>query len=166
MRNPTIDEYVALDMLTLREHTERAGDELNAEKQRTAIENSLKISRVCFVRRNEALVAYAMLQPESATRWFITGFNTHPMHRTAPVLRDLLSSLSAPVSQLGIAELKSNVYKTNHLSMAFHKRLGFHITRENEKGVEFLASVAELASNPSIERTSPGKPGAASHLKR
>jgi len=177
MPTPTVEEFLALDLLTLREHTERAGDELNAEKHRASIEKSLEGSELCFVRRSGALVAYAMLQPESPTCWFVTGFNTHPMHRTSPVLRELFSGFAALVQRLGIAELRSNVYKTNRLSMSFHKRLGFRITRENAKGVEFFASVAELAANPSIERTSNGgarllassrsvAPLAAAHVKR
>ena len=152
MPTPTIEEFLALDLLNLREHTERAGDELNAERHRASIEKSLEVSAHCFVRRNGTLVAYAMLQPESSGRWFVTGFNTHPLHRTSPVLRELFSGFAALVQRFGIAELRSNVYKTNRLSMAFHRRLGFRITRENAKGVEFSASVAELAANRSIER--------------
>jgi hypothetical protein len=40
--------------------------------------------------------------------------------------------------------LRSNVYKTNRLSMAFHQKLGFKLTRENAKGVEFTAELAAL----------------------
>jgi ribosomal protein S18 acetylase RimI-like enzyme len=133
-------------MLTLREHTERAGDELNADRHRARVEKTLQVSEVCLVRRGESLVAYAMLQPEAPGCWFVTGFNTHPQHRSAPVLRELFTALGALVAQRGIAQLKSHVYKTNHLSMAFHRRLGFHITCENEKGVEFVGAVAELAA--------------------
>ena len=169
MPSPTVEEFLALDLLTLREHTERAGDKLNAEKHRASIEKSLEGSELCFVRRSGALVAYAMLQPDSPTCWFVTGFNTHPMHRTSPVLRELFSAFAALVRRLGITELRSNVYKTNRLSMSFHKRLGFRITRENAKGVEFFASVEELAANPSIERTSTSglRPlAAAAHVER
>lgn len=58
------------------------------------------------------------------------------------------------LKRLGIKELRSNVYKTNNLSLSFHRRLGFHITRESAKGVEFFISVSEIANNPSIERMS------------
>ncbi len=53
---------------------------------------------------------------------------------------------------MAISELRSNVYKTNRLSMAFHLRLGFQITRENAKGVEFFATVTDLAADPFIKR--------------
>jgi L-amino acid N-acyltransferase YncA len=99
-------------------------------------------------------VAYAMLNQISGASWFVRGFNTHPEYRSAPVMRELLQQVSELARQEGIAELRSNVYKTNRLSMAFHRRLGFRVTKENAKGVEFFATVEELASNPSIERTS------------
>jgi hypothetical protein len=40
------------------------------------------------------------------------------------------------------------------VSMAFHRRRGFRVTKENGKGVEFFAAIEELAADPSIERTS------------
>ena len=149
MQAPTIEEIVTLDLLTLREHTELAGDELNVEKHRASVARSLNGSEFCAVRRNGSVVAYAMLQPESSTGWFVTGFNTHPLHRTASVLRELFFAFGGLVQRLAINELRSNVYKTNRLSLSFHRKLGFRATRENDKGVEFFASVAELASNPS-----------------
>jgi L-amino acid N-acyltransferase YncA len=150
---PTIEELLALDILTLRAHTERAGDELNVDRHRAGLVKSLAVSQVCAVRREGVLVAYAMLQPESPSCWFVTGFNTHPLHRTASVLFELLASFAGMVHKLGIAELRSNVYKTNELSMAFHRRLGFKVTKENAKGVEFFASVADVLASSSIART-------------
>lgn len=150
---PTIEEFLALDMLTLREHTERAGDELNEERHRASLEKSLEVSQICAVRRGGALVAYAMLQPESPTCWFVTGLNTHPLHRTSVVMLELFAGLAALVQRLSIIEIRSNVYKTNHLSMSFHTRLGFRITRENAKGVEFFASVADVMASPLVAWT-------------
>lgn len=163
---PIAEELLSLDLLTLREHTERAGDRIDAETQAFRIRESLEISQICSVRRNGILVAYAMLNQVTGSTWFVRAFNTHPHYRSAPVFKELLQQLAALARREGILELRSHVYKTNLLSMAFHRRLGFRVTKENEKGVEFFAMVEELASNPSIERTSPGKPGAASHLKR
>jgi len=163
---PTVEELLSLDLLTLREHTERAGDRIDPETHAARIRESLEISRLCSVRRDGILVAYAMLNQVSGSSWFVRGFNTHPEHRSASVFKGLFQQLVAIARNEGISELRSHVYKTNRLSMAFHRRLGFRVTKENEKGVEFFAMAEELASNPSIERTSPGKPGAASHLKR
>jgi hypothetical protein len=37
--------------------------------------------------------------------------------------------------------------------MAFHRRLGFTVTRETVKGVEFTASLEDLASaSPALQR--------------
>jgi ribosomal protein S18 acetylase RimI-like enzyme len=164
---PTIEEILALDLLTLREHTERAGDQLDPELQAARIQESLKISRLCAVRRHDELVAYAMLNQASGAFWFVRAFSIHPAHRTAPVVRELLGEFALVVQREGIAELRSHVYKTNRLSMAFHRKLGFRVAKENEKGVEFFATVAELAANPSIERTRSGlRPPRAAHVER
>lgn len=149
---PTIDEILALDLLTLREHTERAGDVFDADQHRLRLQASMDVCAVCSVRQADALVAYAMLRPESETCWFVSGLNTHPLHRTPVVMSELLSKLAELADRMGIVELRSNVYKTNRLSMAFHRKLGFQITRENEKAVEFLAAVSTIGRRPSIQR--------------
>lgn len=166
---PLIEELVALDLLTLREHTERAGDRIDPQLHAAQVRESLEVSRVCEVRRGGDLVAYAMLNQMSSSIWFVRGFNTHPEHRSPPVMRELFSRVGAVVSEEGISELRSHVYKTNRLSMAFHRRLGFRVTKENERAVEFAATVEGLASNPSIERTASSRLRrleAAAHAKR
>jgi len=148
---PTVDELLALDLLTLREHTEKAGDRLDPEIHRVTLERTLATSKVVVVRRDGKLVAYATLEPQSAGDWFVTGFNTDPGHRSSTVFRELFAKLAAVAEAHGIAALRSNVYKTNARSMAFHKRLGFIVTKENAKGVEFYATVASLMANPAVE---------------
>ena len=145
---PTLEELLALDLLTLREHTELAGDRIDPETQAAQIRESLKISKVCAVRRGGALVAYAMLSPmDAASSWFVRAFNTHPAHRSAPVMRDLFRAVAEVVQRERIADLRSHVYKTNRLSMAFHRKLGFQVTKENAKGVEFFATVEQLSAS-------------------
>lgn len=152
---PTVEELLALDILTLREHTERAGDVLDSESHAVQLQQSLQVSQVCSVWREGELAAYAMLSPDSqsSTRWFVRAFNTHPKHRTSVVMLELFQSLAELIKQLGISELRSHVYKTNQLSIAFHRKLGFRISNENTKAIEFFASVEGLVSNPAIERT-------------
>jgi hypothetical protein len=150
---PTIAEILALDQLTLREHTERAGDVLDIEYQREILRKALPVSRVCSVRRNGGLVAYAMMHPESRGGWFVTAFNTHPLHRNAPVLQELFFKFAALAHELDITQLKSHVYKTNLLSMSFHQRLGFRVAKENAKAVEFVATPAELRANRVLNRS-------------
>jgi L-amino acid N-acyltransferase YncA len=154
---PTAEELLALDLITLREHTERAGDRIDPEAHMARLRESLGFSRTCTVRRGGSLVAYAMLNQVSDASWFVRAFNIHPVHRSAPVIKALLQQVARLAQREGISELRSHVYKTNRLSMAFHRRLGFRVTKENEKGVEFFATVEELAANASIERTVLGK---------
>lgn len=149
-----LDEILALDLLTLRRHTEAAGDKLDAEAHRRAIAKSLALSELLVVRRDDTLVAYALLQPQTEGRWFVTGFGTHPVHRNASTVNKLLVQLIGAVERLSIEAICSNVYKTNRLSMAFHERLGFKVTRENGKGVQFDATVDDLRSNASLTRMS------------
>lgn len=138
-----LQEVLDLDLLTLQAHTEQAGDRLDAARWRETLAQSLAVSEVAVVRRGGVLVGYAMMQPRL---WFVTGFNTHPAHRHGVVVRALLQQLLAIAHRRGIVTLQSHVYKTNRLSMAFHARLGFAVTRENDKGVEFTASVADLVA--------------------
>ncbi|WP_323122074.1 GNAT family N-acetyltransferase [Burkholderia alba] len=146
------DEILALDLLTLRDHTERAGDRIDPVAHRRRLDASIESGAACVVRRNGGLAAYALLRRESAARWFVTGLSTHPAHRTITVVGELLAQLAALAARMGIEDLVSHVYKTNRLSMAFHRKLGFRITRENDKGVEFQASVATLAGHPAVRR--------------
>jgi hypothetical protein len=148
-----VDEILALDLLTLREHTELAGDVFNAETQRQLLEQTVGTAEVVTVRRDGALIAYAMLRPQEEGRWFVLGFNTHPGHRNATVFRELFAQIAHLAQCCSISSLRSNVYRTNRLSMAFHKRLGFTVTRETSKGVEFTASLEDLAvASPVLQR--------------
>jgi ribosomal protein S18 acetylase RimI-like enzyme len=146
----SIDELLALDLLTLREHTERAGDTFNVDEHREKLSKSLAISEVCSVRRNGELVAYAMLRPEEEACWFVGAFGTHPLHRTYTVVNELFAKIAALAAERGIGELRSHVYKTNRLSVAFHRKLGFLVTRENDKGFEFFITLDELATKPAV----------------
>ncbi len=148
-----LEEIVVLDALTLSHHTEEAGDTFDLDQHRARVAHSLGLSELCVVRRHGQLVAYALLHHQSGGCWFVSGFNTHPAHRTAGVILELLSGFVARAQRLGITELRSNVYKSNRLSMAFHHKLGFRVTRENGKGVEFTAMLSEMARQPSVART-------------
>lgn len=151
---PMVDEILALDQLTLRDHTERAGDVLDIDRQRKTLAKALPVSRICSVRREGKLVAYAMMHAESNGGWFVTAFSTHPQYRSAPVLQELFLKFAALTRELGVVQLRSHVYKTNALSMSFHRRLGFRVTKENDKGVEFVATLAQVGASRAIERLS------------
>lgn len=144
-----VDEIVALDLLTRREHAERAGDALENAAHRRLLEQSLADCELVEVRRAEALVAYAMPRPQDAGRWFVHGFDTHPGHRNGGVFRDLFKQLAGLARRHAITALR-HVHRTNQLSMAFHRRLGFKVTRENGG-----------AGRAAVRESSPGRGGAA-----
>jgi hypothetical protein len=148
----SVDVLLALDVLTLREHTERAGDSFDIDEHREKLRKSLEINEVCSVRRDGELVAYAMLRPEAGACWFVGAFGTHPLHRTYTVVNELFVKNAILATERGIGELRSHVYKTNRLSIAFHRKLGFQITRENDKGFEFFTTRHELATKPAVRR--------------
>jgi len=146
----TVDELVALDLLTLREHTERAGDRLEPAAHAQALQRSLAISELHGVRRGGRLVAYALLSRERGDDWFVRAFNVDPAHRNGGVMRELLAAVAGHVRARGAATLRSHVYKTNAPSIAFHRRLGFRVTNENEKAFEF--TLDELAGAAAFTR--------------
>ncbi|MBI3284281.1 MAG: GNAT family N-acetyltransferase [Burkholderiales bacterium] len=152
----TIDELLALDLLTLRQHTLAAGANFDPASQRAMLAASLAVSQLCAVRRAGALVAYAMLRPHTPHTpacWLVLAFNLHPQHRSAAVLAELLAQVGTVLTQHGAQEVRSHVYQTNALSLAFHRRLGFSVTRENEKAVEFTATVGALLAHPVLRRS-------------
>lgn len=148
----SIDEFLELDRLTLEDEVGSDGEVVSEDWLRKRLEEALLTSQVCTVRRNDMLVAYAMLHPQTESRWFVTCFNTHPSYRTAPVLLDLFSAFSALVRRHGIMELRSNVYRTNCQSLAFHKKLGFRVTKENALAVELSSIVEDMISASSFAR--------------
>ncbi|WP_408585626.1 GNAT family N-acetyltransferase [Paraburkholderia bannensis] len=162
---PTVDELLALDWLTLRTHTEQAGDTFDFDERRVKLQNALAVKEVCTVRRESKLVAYALLRPEAGACWFVSAFGIRPSSRTYTVISELLAKIAILSHDRRIDGFRSHVYKTNRLSIAFHRKLGFHVTRENEKGFEFFVTVHELTSRPAtrraateISRFQPGSP--------
>jgi len=149
-----IDEILALDVLTLTDHTIASGDSFNAVEHLKALSDALEKSALFYVRRNDDLVAYCYLWQKSEGLWFIGGFTVRPQHRNSGVLIALFKQLSEYLTSTNATELQSNVYKTNHLSVAFHKKLGFSVTRENEKGFEFTAHIDVLKDKPWAARQS------------
>jgi GNAT superfamily N-acetyltransferase len=154
--SPSVDELLALDSLTLRDHTVQAGDTFDVDEHRAKLQKAVDVSEICSVRREGNLVAYAMLRRDSGACWFVGAFGTHPSHRTYAVMTDLLAKIAMLASERGIGELRSHVYKINRLSVAFHRKLGFRVTRENDKAFEFFATVDELAMKPAVRRAVAG----------
>lgn len=142
-----VQDIVALDLVTLREHTQQAGDAMDATQQAHQVRAALQTHQLCAVRRADALVAYAMLRPANVDTWFVSGFCLAPEHRNATVLRELLTQVVTVLQSSAARELRSHVYKTNRASLAFHHRLGFTMGQENSKAVEFVATLDSLAQH-------------------
>jgi ribosomal protein S18 acetylase RimI-like enzyme len=157
-----LEELLELDLLTLRAHTERAGDSLDPQCHREKLLAAMAVSESCAVRRDGRLAGYALLKA-NADHWFVFAFNTHPDHRNASVMIELMRQVLAIVERTGISELRSHVYKTNEPSLNFHRKLGFRVSKENTKGVEFVATVEGLvgggAMSRALRRQSGDRPG-------
>ena len=167
--SPSIAELLALDLLTLREHTERSGIAFDVDEHKARLEESLTLNELCSVRREDKLVAYAMLRAESDSCWFVGGFGIHPLHRTYAVIAELLAKVAQVATEQGIRAFRSHVYKTNRLSIAFHRKLGFEVVRENDKAFEFFAGIDKLMSRPAIRRATSAVtpvPGLMAHQSR
>ncbi|GAA5176356.1 hypothetical protein GCM10025771_10870 [Niveibacterium umoris] len=147
-----IDEILALDLLTLKAHTEQAGDRIDAAPHRARLCEILPVSRLSPVRRDGRLVAYGMVTQHAYATWIVTAFNIHPAHRTAGVMRQMLAGMAALIESLGLDEICSHVYKANAASVRFHTALGFAINRENDKAYEFVAPVGYLLGGARADR--------------
>ena len=55
----------------------------------------------------------------------VGGFSIHPQYRNASVLGELGRRVAQIMDEKEIGSLESHVYRTNTLSLAFHRRLGF-----------------------------------------
>jgi L-amino acid N-acyltransferase YncA len=146
MSQPTLlDELLALDTLTLRQHTEAAGDSFDPAAQRQQLAASLAASQLLLVRGVDGgLQGYALLRQQSATHWFVGMLNVHPAHRHRRVLQALFRQLAALPGWSSSSILQSHVYRTNAASLQFHQKLGFTIDQQNDKAVALSIRYATL----------------------
>jgi len=74
-------------------------------------------------------------------------FVTHPGHRTKTTFACLFNQIMEHLKSSGATSLVSNVFKVNKLSVAFHKKLGFKVTREAALGYEFTLDLKRPEAN-------------------
>jgi L-amino acid N-acyltransferase YncA len=133
-----LDELLALDTLTLRQHTEAAGDRFDPVAHRQQLASSLADSQLLLVRGQDgSLHGYALLRQQTATHWFVGMLNLHPAHRHRRVFLTLFRQLAALPGWAPESVLQSHVYRTNTDSLQFHQKLGFTIAQQNDKAVAF-----------------------------
>ncbi|MDE1463708.1 GNAT family N-acetyltransferase [Spartinivicinus poritis] len=130
-------DYIDLTLLTLEGISKTAGRPIDEQAYLESIEIAMNHGLLFEVRRNGILLSYATLKDMGSGTWFILMFVTHPYHRTKQVFGELFSKIIAHLETVKACKLVSNVLKVNKLSLAFHRKLGFTITREADIGFEF-----------------------------
>lgn len=147
---PTINEILDLDALTLKDHTEKAGDEFDETEHKLKVQELLESSCVFWVRRQSKLMGYSATRELDKGHWIIYAFNLHPHSNRGVVMKSLLTKNLDFLIQRQAITLTSHVYKTNRLSIDFHDKLGFKVRRENEKAVEYHAHIEDIILNNQI----------------
>nr|WP_255769562.1 GNAT family N-acetyltransferase [Maritalea mediterranea] len=138
-------------MALLKDHTEAAGDRFERECHRQALKERFECAEIATVWRNDRLIAYSFIWPKD-DRWFVGGFAIHPAHRNAAILGELFRQVLECTNAGPQTHVESHVYKTNRLSIDFHRKLGFEIIQENEKGVAFAQKMDVLRQHPIVRR--------------
>lgn len=138
---PSLEAVLALDLMVLRSPE---GGPLDSDAHRASLETSIPRSEWALVHRDGQLVAYGYLWPLADHAWFVGGLAIHPEHRNAAVTASLGRDMAALVKRLGAERLESHVRRDNAASLRLHRRLGFAVTRENDRAIAFSADSAAL----------------------
>ncbi|WP_133504490.1 GNAT family N-acetyltransferase [Marinomonas balearica] len=138
-----MDEYIALDLLTLSKLSEEADRPIDVSKYRAALALAKHAGLLFECRKNSELRGYFTLRELTKGLWFVPMFVVHPNHRNKVVFWSLFSQLKTFITKHHVVTLISNVYRNNELSNNFHKKLGFLVTRENERGFEYTLEINE-----------------------
>jgi ribosomal protein S18 acetylase RimI-like enzyme len=143
-RSTLICQLADLDELTLRQHTEQAGDVFTRAGREAELQGQFTDKHhLVTVQREGVVVAYAMYFAKQLGEWFVLMLNVHPDRRDAAVMRELTGQSMRLFASHSVGRIVSHVYKTNRLSMNFHRRLGFAIAHENDKAVEFATELSD-----------------------
>nr|WP_321460102.1 GNAT family N-acetyltransferase [uncultured Vibrio sp.] len=138
-----MNEYLELDLLTLKSISEDAGRPIDEFAYLSSLESAAS-DGLLFECRNESMLrGYFTLRELSPTRWFVPMFVVHPEHRNRAVFMSLFTQLARFVNSNNVEILVSNVLRNNRLSINFHQRLGFEVTRENDLGYEFQLKLTD-----------------------
>ena len=138
-----MNEYLALIFLTLEKLSEQAGKPLDKNIYLNSLLAAKASGHLFEYRINDKLLGFATLKKLDDEQWFISLFVTHPEHRTKKLFRSLFAQVVLYLQKCNAKVLVSNVYKTNKSSVAFHRRIGFKQTRENEVGYEFTLQLTD-----------------------
>ncbi|KDM93280.1 GNAT family N-acetyltransferase [Photobacterium galatheae] len=132
-----MNEYLKLDLLTLEQLSKDAGKPIDEALYLQSLHKADQDGLLFECRKQGMLQGYFTLRKLEESTWFIPMFVVHPQHRNKVVFTSLFSQLARFISKHSIQKLVSNVLRNNTLSVNFHQRLGFAVTRENGLGYEF-----------------------------
>ena len=99
------------------------------------------------------LQGYATLKDFGEGKWFVLMFVTHPEKRNRQTFTALFSQIIDHLTKADAKVLVSNVFKVNDLSVSFHEKLGFEITREAPHGYEFTLALDSDEANKLLQWT-------------
>ncbi|GAB6263503.1 GNAT family N-acetyltransferase [Photobacterium sp. R1] len=138
-----MNEYLKLDLLTLAQLSQDAGKPIDEALYLKSLHKADQDELLFECRKQGLLQGYFTLRKLDESTWFIPMFVVHPKHRNKVVLTSLFTQLARFIKKNSVQKIVSNVFRNNTLSVNFHQRLGFVITRENELGYEFQLTINE-----------------------
>lgn len=86
-------EYLDLDLLTLKEISNEAGQPINEEVYLESLQQSKDANCLFEVRKNGELHAYATLRDLGEGKWFVLMFVIHPNRRNRHTFRQLFMKI-------------------------------------------------------------------------
>ncbi|AJQ96653.1 GNAT family N-acetyltransferase [Gynuella sunshinyii] len=143
-----MEEYLNLDMLTLSDISIKAGKPIDRDVYLDSLRQAKSANCLFDVRKDGELHAYASLKDLGQGKWFVLMFVTHPDKRNRYTFGVLFGQLIEHLEKVGATTLISNVFKSNELSIRFHRKLGFEVTREAPQGYEFTLTVDSSKVRP------------------
>lgn len=142
-----MEEYLELDVMTLESISKEAGFPIDRDVYLASHAQSMEQGLLVDYRRHNKLIGYTTLSDLGDGSWFVPMFVVHPDYRSKAAFLALFRGIVNILKDRDSRVLVSNVLRLNELSVQFHKRLGFEITRENHLGYEFT-----LALTPEVKR--------------
>ncbi|MGI0117886.1 GNAT family N-acetyltransferase [Zooshikella sp. RANM57] len=137
-------EYLDLTELTLNGISIEAGRPIDGKVYLDSLVNAKELGCLFDVYSNKKLLAYATLKDLGEGKWFVLMFVIHPRYRHKRVFLELFYKIIKHLISVKAKILVSNVFKVNKLSVAFHKKLGFKVTREADIGYEYTLALDDL----------------------
>ncbi len=141
-----MQSFLNLDRLTLEDISEQSGRPINETVYLESLLLAKEQGCLFDVWKENQLQGYATLKELGEGNWFVLMFVTHPSCRNRNTFTSLFNQIVTHLKKVNATSLVSNVFKVNELSVAFHKKLGFEITREAPQGYEFTLALDSAAA--------------------